>query len=90
VLCNHAALRFPQFIHHFLNLMDATDSIAPQTEQTTLSYDDTVAYEEQLPTEAERAAEAARSASLANRVGNSRVYLLSESSTAATRATKVV
>lgn len=69
--------------------MDATDSIAPQTEQATLSYDDTVAYEEQLPTEAERAAEAARSASLANRIGNSRVYLLSESSTAATRITKV-
>ncbi|PPQ82260.1 hypothetical protein CVT26_009976 [Gymnopilus dilepis] len=48
-----------------------------------LSYDDTVAYEEQLPTaeEAERAA----AASLAKRIGSSKVYLLSESSAAASR-----
>ena len=65
--------------------MDIADAIVP----TALSYDDTVSYEEQLPTEAERAAEAARAASLANRIGSSKVYLLSESSAAATRATKV-
>lgn len=70
--------------------MDVADAIAPQTEFTSLSYDDTVSYEEQLPTEAERAAEAARAASLANRIGSSKVYLLSESSAAAaTRAPKV-
>ena len=49
-----------------------------------LSYDDTVAYEEQLPTEAERES----AASLANRIGSSKVYLLSESSVA-TRVGKV-
>jgi len=69
--------------------MDVADAIAPQTEPTALSYDDTVSYEEQLPSEAERAAEAARAASLADRIGSSKVHLLSESSAAATRATKV-
>lgn len=59
------------------------DGIAPQ-ETMALSYDDTVAYEEQIPTEAERE----RAASLANRIGSSKVYLLSESSVA-TRVSKV-
>ena len=59
------------------------DGIAPQ-DTMALSYDDTVAYEEQLPTEAERE----RAASLANRIGSSKVYLLSESSVA-TRVGKV-
>lgn len=68
--------------------MDATDGITPLMDSSMLSYDDTVAYEEQLPTEQERAAAAARTASLVNRVGNSKVYLLSES-TATTRNTKV-
>ncbi|GLB33260.1 putative nuclear cap-binding protein subunit 3 [Lyophyllum shimeji] len=40
----------------------------------TLSYDDTVAYEEQVP--------APESASLANRIGSTKVYLLSETSVA--------
>ena len=69
--------------------MDATDDIAPHTESTMLSYDDTVAYEEQLPTEDEQAAAATRTTSLANRIGNSKVYLLSESAVATTRTTKV-
>jgi hypothetical protein len=68
--------------------MDAADEMAPHMESTMLSYDDTVAYEEQLPTEEELAA-ASRTASLANRIGNSRVYLLSESTAATTRTTKV-
>jgi hypothetical protein len=67
--------------------MDATDGISPHIESTVLSYDDTVAYEEQLPTEEELAA--SRTASLADRIGNSRVYLLSESTAATTRTTKV-
>jgi hypothetical protein len=67
--------------------MDATDGISPHIESTVLSYDDTVAYEEQLPTDEEQAA--SRTASLANRIGNSRVYLLSESTAATTRSTKV-
>ncbi|KIM34816.1 hypothetical protein M413DRAFT_20860 [Hebeloma cylindrosporum] len=53
------------------------EGIAPQ-DTMALSYDDNVAYEEQLPTEAERE----RAASLANRIGSSKVYLLSESSAA--------
>ncbi|KAJ3518026.1 hypothetical protein NLJ89_g124 [Agrocybe chaxingu] len=57
----------------------APDGIAPQ-ESEMLSYDDDVAYEKQLPTEAERAAQAA---SFAQRIGISKVYLLSESSAAA-------
>ena len=59
------------------------DGITPQ-ETMALSYDDTVAYEEQLSTEAERES----AASLANRIGSSKVYLLSESSVA-TRVGKV-
>ncbi|KAF8876307.1 hypothetical protein CPB84DRAFT_1795920 [Gymnopilus junonius] len=58
------------------------EDIAPEP-VAVLSYDDTVAYEAQLPTEEERAAAAA---SLANRIGTSKVYLLSESSAAATRS----
>lgn len=68
--------------------MDATDGLALHMDSSMLPYDD-IAYEEQLPTEQERAAEAARTASLVNRIGNNRVYLLSESATATTRATKV-
>jgi len=59
------------------------DGVTPQ-EAMALSYDDSVAYEEQLPTEAEREC----AASLANRIGSSKVYLLSESS-ATTRVSKV-
>jgi ATP:corrinoid adenosyltransferase len=65
--------------------MDAADEISLRIESTMLSYDDTVAYEEQLPTEEEVAA----TGSLANRIGNSRVYLLSESTAATARTTKV-
>ena len=68
--------------------MDAADEISLRIESTMLSYDDTVAYEEQLPTEEEMAA-ATTTESLANRIGNSRVYLLSESTAATTRTTKV-
>jgi len=45
---------------------------AGKTTEEFLSYDETKPYEEQLPTEAEQNA-------LANRIGASRVYLLSES-----------
>ena len=61
--------------------MDNTPDGVDIQEFSALNYDDTVAYEQQLPTEAEVA-------SLAKRIGNSKVYLLSESS-AATRAGKV-
>lgn len=69
--------------------MDTAYGLAPHMDSSMLSYDDTVAYEEQLPTEQERAAEAARTASLINRVGNNKVYLLSESAAATIRTTKV-
>lgn len=58
--------------------MDIAAEINPPEELSTLSYDETVPYEEQLPdpsTETERT-------SLANRIGSSKVYLLSESSAA--------
>jgi hypothetical protein len=42
----------------------------------TLSYDDNIAYEEQLPTQPSND----ERASLANRIGNAKVYLLAESS----------
>lgn len=45
-------------------------------EYSTLSYDDTVPYEDQLPTASEE------HTSLANRIGHTKVYLLSESSVA--------
>ena len=60
--------------------MDNTPDGVDIQEFSALNYDD-VAYEQQLPTEAEVA-------SLAKRIGNSKVYLLSESS-ATTRAGKV-
>jgi hypothetical protein len=69
--------------------MDATDGMGSLAESAMLSYDDTVQYEEQLPTEEERIAAAARTGSLVNRIGSSRVYLLSESAAAITRTTKV-
>lgn len=48
--------------------------MAPDAATIGLSYDDTVAYEEQLPsTDHERA-------NLADRIGTTKVYLLSESS----------
>jgi len=74
-------------VSHSPTAMD-TDEIVPHIESTMLSYDDTVAYEKQLPTEEELAA-ATRTVSLANRIGNSRVYLLSESTAATSRTTKV-
>lgn len=60
---------------------NSPDGIAPEEHLAPLSYDDTVAYEEQLPTESERG-------SLANRIGTTKVYLLSET-TVATRPSKV-
>jgi hypothetical protein len=56
--------------------MDIASEANPSTEYSTLSYDDSIPYEDQLPTE-----EPAR-ASLANRIGSTKVYLLSESSIA--------
>lgn len=52
----------------------AADAILPIEEPSLLSYDE-VPYEEQLPTEEETQA----SNSLANRIGSSKVYLLSDS-----------
>jgi hypothetical protein len=43
----------------------------------TLSYDDNIAYEEQLPT---YPSNDPAGVSLANRIGNSKVYLLADSS----------
>ncbi|PFH46060.1 hypothetical protein AMATHDRAFT_70684 [Amanita thiersii Skay4041] len=57
------------------------------TISTELSYDDTIPYEEQLPTEAE-ALGAGGASSLANRIGNTKVYLLSDTSAAAVRLGK--
>ncbi|KAF9563310.1 hypothetical protein CPC08DRAFT_706023 [Agrocybe pediades] len=62
------------------------EEAAPQELSAGLSYDDTIAYEAQLPTEAERAAtEADMSSSFASRISRSKVYLLEDSSTSATR-----
>lgn len=44
----------------------------------TLSYDDNIAYEEQLPTT--HLSNDSEQVSLANRIGNTKVYLLAESS----------
>lgn len=52
-----------------------------------LSYDDTVAYEDQVPTNTSNDDDTGGGISLANRIGNAKVYLLSESST--TRLGKV-
>jgi hypothetical protein len=60
--------------------MDIASEPNPNPEYSTLSDDDTVPYEDQLPTptpDDERA-----HTSLANRIGNTKVYLLSESSIA--------
>ncbi|KAF9004743.1 hypothetical protein BDQ17DRAFT_1390226 [Cyathus striatus] len=57
--------------------MDNAIDIAPNEYTPELSYDDTVAYEEQVPTEEERVA------SLANRIGRTKVYLLSETTSQA-------
>ncbi|KAF8632019.1 hypothetical protein AX17_004962 [Amanita inopinata Kibby_2008] len=70
----------------------ATD-IAPTIPQTSaeLSYDDTVPYEEQLPAQSPAEDEghgASAPSSLANRIGNTKVYLLSDASTAAARMGK--
>lgn len=66
----------------------ATD--LPETEQIqltdALSYDDTVAYEQQLPsvTEIEAGLDPRSNENpLANRIGNTKIYLLSETSAAA-------
>ncbi len=57
--------------------MDSLDNLDP--ELSALSYDDDVAYEDQHPTHPSN--DPGRAA-LANRIGTSKVYLLSESSTA--------
>jgi hypothetical protein len=65
----------------------ATDVIQPipQAEQeNSLSYDDTVAYEQQVPTTTETDPRS----NLANRIGNTKIYLLSEA-TAAAHSAKV-
>ncbi|KAF5357708.1 hypothetical protein D9758_007531 [Tetrapyrgos nigripes] len=55
--------------------MDISTELAPVEDTSlALSYDDSVPYEEQLPTPEQNA--------LANRIGNTKVYLLSESSVA--------
>ncbi|KAF5371944.1 hypothetical protein D9615_008089 [Tricholomella constricta] len=51
------------------------DGVAPEVVGDTLSYDDNIAYEEQISNDPERA-------SLANRIGSTKVYLLSETSIA--------
>lgn len=62
---------------------NSPDGVSPDL-LNTLSYDDTVAYEEQLPTHPSNDPERA---TLANRIGSTKVYLLSEST--ATRVGKV-
>jgi hypothetical protein len=54
--------------------MDNSPYIEEHTEVSILSYDNAVAYEDQLPQP--------DSVSLANRIGNTKIYLLSESSVA--------
>ncbi len=66
----------------------ATDLPEPEQLQATeiLSYDDTVAYEQQLPTTTEVEAgldPRSNENPLANRIGNTKIYLLSETSAAA-------
>ena len=81
-LSNSRPLSFSIYTHLSLTTqMDNTPDGVDIQELSALNYDDTVAYEEQIPTEAEVA-------SLAKRIGNSKVYLLSESS-AVTRVGKV-
>jgi len=57
--------------------MDNSPYIEDNTEVSILSYDNSVAYEDQLPPHNQPA-----SVSLANRIGNTKIYLLSESSVA--------
>lgn len=54
------------------NFPDGVEDVAPDL-IPILSYDDTVAYEDQVPTDD------SGGASLANRIGSTKVYLLSES-----------
>jgi len=56
--------------------MDIASEANPPAAYSTLSYDD-IPYEDQLPDNGEPA-----QSSLANRIGNTKVYLLSESSVA--------
>jgi hypothetical protein len=63
----------------------ATDLVLPDASlesNNALSYDDTVAYEEQIPT----AQEADPRSKLASRIGNTKVYLLADTSAAARNA----
>ncbi|KAF8075858.1 hypothetical protein FPV67DRAFT_386416 [Lyophyllum atratum] len=55
------------------------DGVSPDAVADALSYDDTVAYEEQVPTHPSNDPERA---SLADRIGSTKVYLLSETSLA--------
>jgi hypothetical protein len=63
---------------------DVIPSIPHANPENSLSYDDTVAYEQQVPT----ATEADPRSNLASRIGNTKIYLLSEA-TAAARSAKV-
>jgi hypothetical protein len=56
------------------------DGMSPILLEDTLSYDDSVAYEEQVPLNLSN--DTGRETSLANRIGNTKVYLLSESTAA--------
>jgi hypothetical protein len=60
--------------------MDIASDPNPLPEYSTLSYDDTVPYEDQVPTDSP--IDEPAHTSLANRIGNTKVYLLSESSIA--------
>lgn len=64
--------------------MDNSPDGVPEDGTGALSYDDTIAYEEQTPTHPSNDPERS---SLANRIGSTKVYLLSETSVA--RAGKV-
>jgi hypothetical protein len=61
--------------------MDIASDANPHAEYSTLSYDDTVPYEDQLPIQPSNDDDPSRT-SLANRIGTTKVYLLSESSIA--------
>lgn len=72
--------------HTFSPTMDnSPDGVSPDL-LVALSYDDDIAYEEQVPT---HLANDPEHASLANRIGSSKVYLLSETSVATGRVGKV-
>jgi hypothetical protein len=58
--------------------MDIASEAIPPAEYSSLSYDDTVPYEDQLSPNDDEPSHA----SLANRIGSTKVYLLSESSIA--------